>query len=644
MKDFLVILFFLGSCIQQSFAQNQEEKIRSLFPIENREGIEQLRNLFYSIYTSGERDKSWGEPILATLKSAERWVKQHGNSTDRLLVEYYLLMYDDNQLNNDLVINRGETLVSNPEFLKLPESIFALFALNSSYGRKGYYIQQINIINKLIEQNERFGNIGRSKTYAYYNELALVYYNLRQFGLARTNFKKQAELFREADDYFLTSSMLNNIGLTFIKENEPDSAYTYYSQAMNILENKISSSEYYSDAYMAHFKNVVRSNIFKIDLDKADFEDSEQAFMAELRSSKAIKEPRTTTQVYHYLADLYYHNAQYKLAESYNDSTLIYRKKFPDPSIRKDAYLLRAKIALAKNQNKNALKYFDLAFTLTDSLYKANENKNYSEATAKYNFVKTGQALEQNEKQLEQIEKASQLQRIFLSVVIVLSIVIGIILIRVKKSNKLIANQKIALEKGLIEKQIMLDEIHHRTKNNLQVVSGILELQSNKITSKEYTKLFDQSKDYLRSMAMIHELLYDQEIISSLDMQVYLSKLCDLLIQHYPKLNIKYQVKACPVPLNFNKATPLALICCELITNSLKHAFKKEGSISIILSRSTDGYLLEYKDNGIGFNQIKNNDYYNTGLNLIMMLAEDLDGSVNFKNDQGFLCRLYFKD
>ena len=644
MKGILITLFLFGIGLKASFSQNEEQKIRSLFPIENRQEFEALRSHFYNIYTSRKRETTWGASFLVTLNSAERWVNRYGNATDKLLMDYFFLMYDDNQLNNDLVIRRGEALVSNPEFLNLPESIFALFALNSSYDRKGYYIQQINIINKLIEQNQRFDNIGRPNTYAYYNELALVYYNLNQFELARVNFKKQAALFRKADDYFRTSSMLNNIGLTFIKEEQPDSALAYYKKAMDILENDILKDDYYSDSYMAHFKNVVRSNMFKIDLDTGNFDNIEHAFKEELASSKAIKEPRTTAQVYHYLADLYYRNGKYDTAEKYNDSTLAFRKQFPDPKNRKEAYLLRAKLALAQNENTTALKYFDLSFSLMDSLYSENEAKNYSEATAKYNFVQTEQALEQNKKQLQQIEKASVVQRIFLGVVISLGLVIGGMLIRVKKSNKLIANQKNALEKGLTEKEIMLDEIHHRTKNNLQVVSGILELQRGKIDSEKYARLFDQSQDYLRSMAMIHELLYDQEVISSLDMQDYLTKLCNLLIEYYPDLNVNYRVNASTLPLNFNKATPLALICCELITNSLKHAFKNEGTINIELSKHEEGYLLDYRDNGKGFEHVNNATYYNTGLNLIGMLAEDLDGTVTFKTNEGFQCSLYFKD
>src|SRR5690606_3169631 len=131
------------------------------------------------------------------------------------LADYFKLMYYDKHIEDNKVILLGKKLLQCEKFLELPESGFALSAMNSSYRRKGYYIEQLGILEKLIEFNKEFGDIVSPQTYAYYNQMGLIYYRLEQYGLARRNFRRQAGIFLEDEYLFQTSSMLNNIGLTF---------------------------------------------------------------------------------------------------------------------------------------------------------------------------------------------------------------------------------------------------------------------------------------------------------------------------------------------------------------------------------------------------------------------------------------------
>lgn len=643
MKPFLnILLLFLGL---SGIAQNQEiqNQIENSFPIKTVQGFDSLRPAIKKLSSPKEDHFLWSLKIFKTLKSGDNWAESNGTLQQKLLAQYYLLMYYDNHLDDNQVIPLGKKLLTEPEFMEMPESVYTLLALNASYRRKGFYRQQLNLLNRLSEQNKKFGYTVRPSTYGYFNELALVYYNLGQYTLARNNFKKQAKAFRNSDDFFRTSSMLNNIALTYAKQQKSDSALVYYKEALSLIENKPISDDYYTTEYIAHFRNVVRANIVKIDTDQNEFLKAERIFKDELASSKTVKEPRTTAQTYHDLANFYYQNGQFDIAKAYNDSTLVFEQKYSNPKGRENAYLLKAKLALEPNRNKEALQYFNLAIALKDSLTSEKEEKNYSEATAKYNFIKTGEALERNKALLKQKERTNLIQLIFLCIVILLVLIIGGMLFKVTKARKLIAIQKDALSQGLKEKEIMLDEIHHRIKNNLQVIYGILELQKGKIDSQKYAKIYEESQDYLQSISLIHELLYEQEGVTKLDMQIYLKKLGFLFIENYPNISVSYHVSALTVYMNVGKATPLALIICELITNSFKHAFDKKGSIVITLSENEGRYVLDYADDGKGFKQANNPKFYNTGLSLISMLAEDLNGEVEFFTDQGFHCRLNFE-
>lgn len=643
MKLFLyILLFFFGlTCV----AQNQQilQKLENSYPVETLQDFKALRPAIEKLASPKKDGLLWSPKLLKTLKSGKDWAEANGDSQQKLLAQYYLLMYFDNHLDDNQVITIGKKLLMRPKFMEMPESTHALSALNASYRRKGFYRQQLNILNSLIEQNKKFGYTVLPNTYGYYNELAIVYYNLGQYTLARNNFTKQAKMFKNGNDLFRTSSMLNNIGLTYAHQQKPDSALVFYKKALGLIAGKPINDDYYTTEYIDHFGNVIKANIANIKIEQGKFSDAESILKNELTSSKAVKEPSTTAQTYQDLANLYYLKEQFHLAKIYNDSTLIFEKKYPNPKNREKAYLLRAKIALKQNRNKSALHYFNRSIVLKDSLTKEKEEKNFSEATVKFNFVKTQEALEKNKNLLQEKEKANLIQLIFLCVVALLTIVIGGLFFRTKKANTLIAKQKNALTKGLKEKEIMLDEIHHRIKNNLQVISGILELQREKVDSEESAKIFGESQEYLQSMTLIHELLYQQEGVTKLDMEVYLKRLGHLLIGHYQNITVEYKVLASDIYMKVGKATPLSLIICELITNSLKHAFTKKGTITIVLSKNTNEYVLDYRDDGKGFEPENIKESNSMGLYLISMLAEDLEGKLNYQSNEGFHLTLNFE-
>jgi two-component sensor histidine kinase len=206
------------------------------------------------------------------------------------------------------------------------------------------------------------------------------------------------------------------------------------------------------------------------------------------------------------------------------------------------------------------------------------------------------------------------------------------------------------LKTSLAEKETLLSEIHHRVKNNLQVVSSLLYLQSRQIDDNEALKIFEESQHRVRSMALLHERLYQSGDLASVDLTEYLQRLASYLFRSYRGTSqpISLNVDAEPVALGVDAAVPCGLIVSELVSNSLKHGFPdgQEGEITIELVMDPEGrYHLVVGDNGLGLPD--DLDFRNTeslGLRLVSKLVEQLGGTIELDRCKGTRFTISFQD
>lgn len=215
-------------------------------------------------------------------------------------------------------------------------------------------------------------------------------------------------------------------------------------------------------------------------------------------------------------------------------------------------------------------------------------------------------------------------------------------------TEKMIAERE--LKNSLKEKEILLKEVHHRVKNNLQVISSILNLQSSYIHDEKILTILKESQNRIKSMAFIHESLYQTNDFSKINFSEYVVNLSKNLVHSYLVNNelIELKLDINKVSLNLDLSIPCGLIINELVSNALKYAFpenrKNDGYILISLKRDKENICLTIADNGIGLP--KKLDFRNTeslGLQLVTTLVEQINGIITQESTTGTTYNIIFK-
>ena len=194
------------------------------------------------------------------------------------------------------------------------------------------------------------------------------------------------------------------------------------------------------------------------------------------------------------------------------------------------------------------------------------------------------------------------------------------------------------LEVALNEQKVLLQEVHHRVKNNLTIISSLLNLQANKAKDEYHKKLFYESRDRLNSIATVHQLLYQSKSYSSVNFKHYLEEILSNLHSSFDSDHKEIVMKKGinDVELDVSTAIPLALIVNELVTNSYKHAFnnQQEGTIEVSLIENNKKVFLRIKDSGPGYD-FDNAAASSVGLDIIHGLIDQINATLTYENQSG---------
>lgn len=322
----------------------------------------------------------------------------------------------------------------------------------------------------------------------------------------------------------------------------------------------------------------------------------------------------------------------------YSDSamfTINAKNAYVNPEVYETRSLLFEKLKIKDSALYYFKKYHNILISEKDKM-ETSEIKKISE---KYLNDKKEIALKNKDQQI-------------LFVIILLSvIVIAIILIirrnrQIQSQNKIINKQLEELVKVLEQKQILLSELQHRVKNNLQHVISILEIQKESVDFNNIDELIRGNQNRIHSMALLHKKLNISDSTNEVEFKKYVKELSDLVKESYDNhkkkinLNIICEIET----ISIEKALPIGLILVELISNSIKHAFKKQkiGVITIEITKEENrNNRLYYYDNGDGFDFNIINDK-GLGLEITKGLIDQINGTIETKSDNGFELQIYF--
>lgn len=343
---------------------------------------------------------------------------------------------------------------------------------------------------------------------------------------------------------------------------------------------------------------------------------------------------------YFRLGQSYFQEENYPQALHAYNEMIRYADSLGSVATLYNAHVEAFKAHKALNRFPEALYHYEHMFVLRDSLLNAEKARNLEDMRVKYETV-------EKEKQLAEANLAltsSRRQKQFFTFgfgasLLILGLTIYAFTLK-RKSNQQLEEKNKVITKALAEKDILLREIHHRVKNNLQMISALLYLHGKSVDDASAQEALMESQNRVQSMAMIHQNLYQQENLLGVSMEDYLRKLIQHLISSYniEQERIRVQADIRIQSLDVDTVIPLALIINELVSNAFKYAFRdgRQGDIHIRLEDSDHGIELEVKDNGMGMPAgFQRDQSPNFGMKLIQILCERLSATWEVISENG---------
>ncbi|MGD1846516.1 MAG: histidine kinase dimerization/phosphoacceptor domain -containing protein [Salibacteraceae bacterium] len=557
-------------------------------------------------------------------------------------------------------IRLGNALLVQADSFSATDQYSLYYTLSSAYFNLGYYDKYLELLPRKHQASRGYSNSFKVDLEEY-SDLALVYHRMKQYDKARLYNRKIIQLNAGEPSYAAShSSLYNNIALTFREEQQTDSARFYFHKALALARKGVfkKNNARFSKLYKAHFINVIESDIAYLDQRPENHPRIIQCLEKEAASAQQVSEANIYLSAWNKLGQLYFERQECTKALHYlhlGDEEL--NEKNPQGELYFNNLQLKAKIALLQGKQALGNQLFEKSQAIRDAL-EAQRSRGITEVAAiLYEIDNKEKEIE--EQQLRLVEKNDEIQQqrrtqlVFIAFISVLSLLLLVLYRFVRKLNKqkqIIEQQKTAANDSLKQKEMLLKEIHHRVKNNLQVVSGILNKQAQKSPDPEVKALMEEGKSRIKSMALIHQKLYQTEDFTQIDFASYVADLSRsiALMHQRPGATIELEQAIPKLFFHIDVAVPLGLIINELLTNAYKHAFPhlRPGKVKItIVQKEAHQFELTVADDGVGYpSDFEQVSQRSLGIGLVEGLAWQLRGKFTYRQKAGSVFTVAFTD
>jgi two-component system, sensor histidine kinase PdtaS len=576
-----------------------------------------------------------------------------------------------------------------------PFTIFLFFSLNISAQRDSSSV--IDLQKKYLSFNDQT----ETDSVLFYAEKALtlaqkinyksgiakalaakgmIYMHRGDFPLALNDLFKALAAYEALHDQSGILIQLGNIGIVYDYQNDYQKALDYYFKALKIAEavndqkhisiqlcniaivyssqkNLQKAEEYFSKALAIDKKRNDKegisrnlANLGNVYSDMGLYQKSIDNHLKSLEIGKEIGDNYLIANCLVNIGTGYSSLKQYDKAENYFLQCLKTSEHIDDKDFKSQLEIIVSEFYEKIQKDKPALIHYKKHIALRDSIYNEENTKKSVKAEMNYEFDKKQAATKfENDKIIYKLEAENKLHkqlRLFLVIFIVLVLILLFLAKRAYDNKKQIA-EFMGAESD--RKEVLLQEVHHRINNNLQIISSLLTLQANNAEDERLQGYLKQSQNRIQSLSVLHELLYQNDSQLKINMKDYLNKVMDYHRDVLQTLPAKVDVVMNIADVNFPTkiAVPLALILNELVTNSMKYAFNdsETGKVNVSLSalqNEKNKWLLHVSDSGKGLPVETKMRKDSLGLRLVTIMTKQIKGALTKSSSPGATFEVQF--
>lgn len=570
-----------------------------------------------------------------------QYIQQH-NISKKYEKVLTIAKISDVQDDYDLMLSSNEYLVQLPEVKQEADYPIRYYELGNLLVIFENYPKAMYYFNLYIRTINARRNLKYSNTYwRCYRELGFVYYQLENYALALKCYQQFYNSVK-GRDYFFEPSTLNDIGQCYRELGQKDSAQKYFNLAIRRME------EYHRQPttdkkYIYYFKPIVEASNFQYCIDDKNYKRAIKLGFREIEGGKVENDLGAISRGYYKIFQSYYYLNQWDSAYQYFykfEKSIQFR---PNTKVYYMALKYKLKMDLKKKNYSESIATWD-KINHIDSILSKKDKDIKNEFVFRTNLELKEEEIESKTKTIQLQKRIVQNSNIAIVIISLLLLSSIVLLIQFVLNRNKIKRQADIIEKEYEKQKILLKEIHHRVKNNLQLISSYLQLQLSRTDVNSDMALQDSIKN-IETIALVHENLYKKNNIDEVNVRTYIEALSQntLNISHHNDISLRLKIDE--IYLDIDRAISIGLIINELITNSVKYAFGgKTGEIIIDIKQINSVLKMSYKDNGKGVSQEILTKNKSIGIRMIESIAaEDLQGSYRYQLDKGFGFEMEFK-